>query len=100
MVKEQVNTCKEALKMTLSAEYPSSNYSFDGYKEDAVCLQQDNDNWIVYVGYRNKMDDMKVYSNIVEACLEMIRIITGGNNNKIKVLSDSFFSKIIASETA
>lgn len=100
MVKEQVNICKEALNTTLSTEYASSDYSFNGYKEDAVCLQEDNDNWLVYVGYRNKKDDLKSYSNIVEACLEMIRIITGGNSSKIKSLSDSFFSKIVISKSA
>ncbi len=100
MGKEQVNICRDALNTTLSAEYPSSNYSFNGYKEDAVCLQQEDDKWLVYVGYRNKKDDLKAFSNIVEACLEMIRIITGGNSSKMKTLSDSFFSKIVTKKTA
>ncbi len=95
MEEEQVKTCIEALLATLSAEYTSSDYSFNGYKEDAVCLQQDNENWMVYVGYRNKKDDLKTFSNIVEACLEMIKVITGGNSNKIKRLNDSFLSKIV-----
>lgn len=98
MVKEQVNMCKEALDTTLSTEYTSAEYSFNGYKEDAVCLQEVDGNWLVYVGYRNKKDDLRSYSNIVEACLEMIRIITGGNSSKIKALSDSFFSKIVTSK--
>lgn len=102
MVREQEMICTEALKETLANEFPVSNYSLNGYKEDAVCLQREGENWIVYVGYRSKKDDLKSYTNIVEACLEVIRSITGGNATIISSLSDSFFSKIVvgAAKTA
>ncbi len=100
MVKEQENLCKEALTETLLSEFPSSYFSFGSYKEDAVCLQYDNGHWIVYVGYRNNKDDLMSYSNIVEACIRVIHLITGENSNLIKTLSDNFFSKIVADKSA
>ncbi len=100
MVREQEALCREALRETIANEYPISNYSLNGYKEDAVCLQQDGDVWVVYVGYRNKKDGLKSYSNIVEACLEVIRSITGGNMEKVNSLIDIFFSKIVTTKTA
>ena len=99
MVKEQVNVCKKALQDTLSHEYSSTNYSLDGYREDAVCLQESDGKWMVYVGYRNQKDDLKVFSNIVEASLEMIRILTGGDASQ-NTISSKFLSKIVAKEIA
>ena len=47
MVREQVDVCKKALQDTLSNEYSSTNYSLDGYREDAVCLQECDGKWLV-----------------------------------------------------
>jgi len=99
MVREQVDVCKKALQDTLSNEYSSTNYSLDGYREDAVCLQECDGKWLVYVGYRNQKDDMKEFPNIVEACLEMIRLLTGGDAAQ-NTISNAFFSKIVARKTA
>ena len=68
------------LQEFLSAEYSSTMYSLDGYREDAVCLQEKNGIWEVYVGYRNHKDDLKRFSSLVDAGNEMIRLLSGGMN--------------------
>ena len=95
MVREQVEVCMKAIQETLSHEYSSASYSLDGYKEDAVCLQESDGKWIVYVGYRNQKDDLKEFPNIIEACLEMIKMLTGGDTTA-NTISSTFFSKIVA----
>ncbi len=95
MVKEQEEICRKAIIDIISNEYPVADFSFAGYKEDAVCFQQIDNGWGVYIGYRAKKDRLNVYPNIVDACLQMIRIMTAGNKEKEECLDDLFFSRII-----
>ena len=81
MVEAKEVVCQRALEKTLSEEFPKSNYSVDGYQEEAICLQrQGASGWIVYAGIRNNKEECETYDNVVEACLGMIRKICCGND--------------------
>ena len=67
MVREKELTCQRALENVLKAEFPQCEYAVGGYKEDAICLQQENGEWGVYNGYRNTHDNLSLHANIVDA---------------------------------
>ena len=95
MTDEQEGICIEALRWTLSKEFPVSNYSIGRYKEDAVCIQKSEQSWMVYVGYRNTKDNLTEHPNVVEACIGMIKVVSGGNKKRSDNLIDDFLSMII-----
>lgn len=100
MVEEKEVVCQRALEKALSEEFPKSNYSVNGYKEEAICLQKQRDSvWIVYVGIRNNKEECEKYDNVVEACLGMIRKICCGND-LTKDLSNSFLNMIVTDQIA
>ena len=99
---------KQAIREVLTDKFNYTNYSLDGYREDAVCLEEKDGKWQVYVGYRNHKDDLKTFSSIVTAGMEMIRILSGGTNiqeeicnvflRKIYMLCDEDFTKVTPEE--
>ncbi len=65
----------DALDAVLKERYPAYQYSLNGYKEEAVCLQYDN-GWVIFNGERgNHYDEVKC-DTILKACLEFIRKMT------------------------
>ncbi len=93
MVRENDLICQTALESILSIEFPSTYFSFGKYSEEAVCLEQNDDNWVVYVGIRNKKDKPITYGTVFEACLGMIRRLTATDNHKEKSIINSFLDK-------
>lgn len=71
---------------------PVSFYSIEGFKKDAVCIHRSEQSWIVYVVHCNTKDNPTEYSNVVEACIGVIRATTGGNIKIADKLIDSFFA--------
>lgn len=51
---------------------PSVYYSLEGYSEDAICIEHNDDNWIVYNGERGNRYNIKKYRNIQDACYNLI----------------------------
>ncbi len=100
MVREKDVICQTALESILSKEFPSTYFSFGKYSEEAVCLTQSEDNWVVYVGIRNKKDNPIIYSTAVEACLGMIRRLTVADEQKGKSIINAFLDKILLPKTA
>lgn len=66
----------EALDEVMSKRYSSKEYCIGGYQEEAICLQYENNGWIVYNGERgNRYDEVKC-DTILKACIEFIRKAT------------------------
>ncbi len=51
---------------------PSVYYSFNGYSEDAVCIEYNNNCWMVYNGERGNKYNINKYDNIQDASFNMI----------------------------
>lgn len=43
-------------------------YYCEGYAEEAICIEKDNDEWIVYTGIRGSKFKPKRFSSESEAC--------------------------------
>ncbi len=56
----------EALKAV-----PSHRYSFDGYSEDAICLEKKEDVFEVYFAERNQKWELKEHQKEEDACRDM-----------------------------
>lgn len=75
---EQMETKRflDALESVLKKRYPSNSFNLSGYQEDSVCLQYENNSWIIYNGERgNRYNEIKC-DTILKACLELIRKMT------------------------
>lgn len=55
-----------------SVGIPSVYYSFNGYSEDAICIEHSADMWIVYNGERGNKYNISKYSDIQDACCNLI----------------------------
>ena len=45
---EITKNCIEALRAVLYKHYPASMFSFDGYAEDALCMEEEDGMWHIY----------------------------------------------------
>lgn len=100
MVAAKEQSCKLALKEVLSSEFPNYYYSIDnGYSDDAVILQQSNNEWDVYNGFRNQKKDICHFDNIVDACLEVIKRLSS-SDSVLKKLRNAFYDLIIVDKIA
>lgn len=63
----------EKLKSTFEhLGIPSVYYSLNGYSEDAICIEYNNNSWIVYNGERGNKYNINKYKNIQDACDNLI----------------------------
>ena len=65
-----------ALDAVLKERYPVTAYCLNGYQEEAVCLQYENNCWIVFHGERGNRYDEIQCDTILKACIEFIRKMT------------------------
>lgn len=100
MVAAKEQSCKLALKEVLSSEFPDYYYSIDaGYSDDAVVLQQNNNEWDVYNGFRNQKKNVCHFDNVVDGCLEVIKRLSS-DESILKKLRNAFFELIIVDKIA
>lgn len=85
---------KEVLKEVFDDEgIPRQYYSLEGYAEEAVCMEKNNDNYIVYIGEKGQKDDISNYSNISKALLRLISEVTESYAQEEKVV-EAFINKL------
>ena len=89
----QEEYCKDVLKDICSEHFKEDEYSLDGPKECAVCLEKVSNEWSVYEKEKNSRNDSYLYDNIVEACLDLLRRLSLAS--EYKALKDAFFERII-----
>jgi hypothetical protein len=100
MVNQKEMTCQEALKKVLEGEFQRAHYSVGVYKEDAICLQKDGCNWVLYYGFRGMRDNSVSYGNVVEACLAMIRKLCRKNVEMADRLCSGFLDMVLVESIA
>ena len=76
MEKTREEICLNALARTLEANNLKAYYSLDGYAEEAYCLERSPEGWEVYSGERNNHYGSKTYTNILDASMELIRLLS------------------------
>lgn len=88
--------CINALELLLKAHFSEDEYCLNGPKESAICLEKNNSNWIVYDKERNSRNNEVSFSNVVEACLEMIErmFLSKSDESKTEFLESIVVSKI------
>ena len=85
---------KEVLKEVLDNEgIPRQYYSLEGYSEEAICMEKNNKNYIVYNGERGNKYDVSKYSNISKALLKLISEVTETYAQEEKVV-EAFINKL------
>ncbi len=97
MDKYAEQACIKAAQEIFSKNYNPDEYSLNGASESAICLEKNNENWEVYEFERNSKDNKAIYSNIVEALLNMIDRLAGENASALK---ESFLTAVIGKQTA
>ncbi len=65
-----------ALEKVLSKRYSKEVYSIGGYQEAAVCMQYNENHWVIYNGERGNRYDEISCDTVLMACLEFIRKLT------------------------
>lgn len=88
--------CILALKVTLEKTIPIERYSIREYKEEAICIDKDDDKWIVYDGERGLKHNCKVFKRAEFACHELIYRVSRTTVEKKKVLK--VFNKALKEE--
>lgn len=89
--------CLKVLDELLQENFEKDEYCLDGVKESAVCMVRNNKNWDVFEKERNSKNDLSTYSNIVEACIEMLkRMFISQSDEFIGI----FLEKVIVSKIA
>lgn len=79
----------KALKDALTLNgIPPYYYSLNGYSEEAICIEKNKDVWNVYLGERGKKNNTKSFTNVNEACLEMIASLTESYEQEKKTKED------------
>ena len=66
----------EALNAVLKERYPVNSYSLNGYQEESVCMQFENNLWVVYDGERGNRYNTVQCDTILKACIEFFRKMT------------------------
>lgn len=92
--------CLNKLKEVLENNIPKQYYSIRAYSEEAICIEKQDSEWIVYCGERGNKYDIKSFSIIKEACFDLISRVSENEEieRKMKDLFDFPFKTYSAEE--
>ena len=88
-MKELSKLFKVLNKALVAYDIPLGYYSFGEFSEEAICIEKENDKWIVYLGERGKKHSITEYTNIIEACMDMIERLAESYDQEKKI-KDNF----------
>lgn len=75
-------------------DIPEYYYSIGSYLEEAICIENEGDKWIIYEGERGKKYNLKVFDSIVPACCNFLARISESEDQEKKMIS-SFKQKVV-----
>lgn len=85
---------KELLKQVFDEEGISGQYySLEGYAEEVVCMEKNNNSYIVYIGEKGNKGDVSNHPNISKALLKLISEVTESYAQEEKVV-EAFINKL------
>lgn len=87
---------KEVLGEVLEANgIPSKVYSFDGYVEDSVCMEETPDGaMIVYVAEKGNKIKAEMHTKMVDALYDIISRVTDSEEDETKIKAQ-FAEKVL-----
>lgn len=68
-----------------TSNIPASYYNISGYADDAACIVKDRDKWKVFDGERGKKNNVSFYTNIVNACFDLISRVSDDMNEEEQI---------------
>ena len=99
MVREKEELCVTVVEKVLRSVFGTHGFSVNGPQESAACLERSDSGWCVYNYERGQEFSYSNFSNVVEACLDLLRRMTP-NADVLKELNDMFLSEIIGTVAA
>ena len=99
MVRAKELVCEAAIKDVLANNCPSSHYQINGFCDDCACIQKTSSGWEVFNGRRGQKEGIAVFTNVVEACLELIRRLAY-DEQEVFSWSEAFLSAIVGDNVA
>lgn len=85
--------CIKVIRELFEKMYSEDEYSLNGPKDSAVCIEKVNTGWVVYECEKSSRRDLKEYNNVVEACLDMIKRMA--YDEQIQKNTDDFLDAIM-----
>lgn len=75
------------LKIILEKFIDKRLYSIYSFREEAFCLEEYGDNYIIYLGERGQKHNIEIYSDAIDACKKMISKLSESDEEENKILS-------------
>ena len=98
MEKYVEQTCINAAEKILHQDFSRDEYCLNGASESAICLENSNGHWDVFLYERNARENEIKHSNIVEALFDMFERLAGKAG--ADGLKEHFLAAIIGKQTA
>lgn len=88
--------CLSALESLLQENFDNDEYCLNGVAESAVCIVKNGKNWDVFEKEKNSLNDFSTYTNIMEACIDMLKrmFVTDSSEAIGNFLEKTIVSKI------
>lgn len=87
-----------ALASVLERHFPDSDYSLNGYQESSVCIQFEDDAWMIYIGERgNHYEEIKCNTPL-QACVEFLHRMTH-TKDEVSLLESELIENLSKSNT-
>lgn len=91
----QETMIKQCFKETMNSIGISNLlYSLDGYAEDTVCIDRQNEKWIVFDGERSIKHNMREYECIEDALIEIIERLALSKDD-FMYLKEKFYENLL-----
>ncbi len=101
MAREKEIVFESILREVLCSEFSKGMFSFEGYKEEAVCMNKVNDySWEVFIGFHGNKMELMIFDNIISACLGVIQLLTPQNDALRSKLNNMFANAVIPDKIA
>lgn len=87
--------CLSALGKLFLKCFNQDEFSLNGPKECAVCLEKTASGWQVYEKEKESYNNLIIFDNLIEACLNMIERMTSNNVELKNIFLDMVISEKI-----
>ena len=84
---EHENCYLKVLEQVIKKYYPARRYKIGGYQEESLCLEKNNDEWIVYNGERGNHYNERRLLTVEGACDAFVMSLTHNERNRDTLIS-------------
>lgn len=95
---EYEDRCLNLLKVVLKrCNIPTEYYNIGGYAEEAICIEKENNEWLLYLGERGSKKFQKKNQDIYLICIDAISELASSDEQEEKM--KFLFVKMITAES-